>query len=118
MKLLNNADVISREGEKTKLMITAERQKVVEKEAETERKKALIGEKQLSLLPHIWVYLHYSLINLCDSIDRSSICTLPSEAEKVAEVAKIQWGQKIMEKESERKIAEIEGASSDLLYHG
>jgi hypothetical protein len=27
----------------------------------------------------------------------------------VAEVAKIQWEQKIMEKESEKKIAEIEG---------
>ena len=32
-----------REGEKTKLLIMVERQKVVEKEAETERKKALIG---------------------------------------------------------------------------
>jgi len=62
----------SMEGEKTKLMITAERQKVVEKEAETERKRAII------------------------------------EAEKVAFVAKIQWDQKIMEKESEKKMAEIE----------
>ena len=34
-----------REGERTKLMITAERQKVVEKEAETERKRAVIGMK-------------------------------------------------------------------------
>ena len=33
----------NREGERTKLMITAERQKVVEKEAETERKRAVIG---------------------------------------------------------------------------
>ena len=32
-----------------------------------------------------------------------------SEAEKVAFVAKIQWDQKIMEKESEKKMAEIEG---------
>ena len=32
-----------------------------------------------------------------------------SEAEKVALVAKIQWDQKIMEKESEKKMAEIEG---------
>jgi len=62
----------SMEGEKTKLLITAERQKVVEKEAETERKRAII------------------------------------EAEKVAFVAKIQWEQKIMEKESEKKMAEIE----------
>lgn len=33
----------SRESEKTKLLIAAQKQKVVEKEAETERKKALIG---------------------------------------------------------------------------
>ncbi|XP_064623493.1 erlin-2-B-like [Lineus longissimus] len=62
----------SMEGEKSKLLITVERQKVVEKEAETERKKAVI------------------------------------EAEKAAQVSKIQWGQKIMEKESQRKISEIE----------
>lgn len=60
------------EGEKTKLLISVQHQKLVEKEAETERKKALI------------------------------------EAEKVAQVAKIQYDQKIMEKESEKKIAEIE----------
>merc|ERR1712045_466703 len=35
------------EGEKTKLLITTQRQKVVEKEAETERKKAIIeAEKE------------------------------------------------------------------------
>ena len=33
-----------REAEKTKLLITAQKQKVVEKEAETERKKAVIGK--------------------------------------------------------------------------
>jgi len=60
------------EGEKTQLLITIQHQKVVEKEAETERKKAII------------------------------------EAEKVASVAKIQFEQKIMEKESEKKIADIE----------
>ena len=32
-----------REAEKTKLMISAQKQKVVEKEAETDRKKAVIG---------------------------------------------------------------------------
>ena len=32
-----------REAEKTKLLITAQKQKVVEKEVETERKKAVIG---------------------------------------------------------------------------
>lgn len=60
------------EGEKTKLLIAEQRQKVVEKDAETERKKALI------------------------------------EAEKVAAVAKIQYEQKIMEKESLKRISEIE----------
>lgn len=34
---------LTRESEKTKLLIAAQKQKVVEKEAETERKKALIG---------------------------------------------------------------------------
>lgn len=34
---------IFREGEKTKLLIAVQRQKVVEKDAETERKKAVIG---------------------------------------------------------------------------
>ena len=33
-----------REAEKTKLMIATEKQKVIEKEAETERKRAVIGE--------------------------------------------------------------------------
>jgi hypothetical protein len=60
------------EAEKTKLLISIQHQKVVEKEAETERKKAII------------------------------------EAEKIAHVAKIQYEQKIMEKESEKKIGEIE----------
>ena len=32
------------EGEKTKLLISVQHQKVVEKEAETERKKAIIGK--------------------------------------------------------------------------
>ena len=32
-----------------------------------------------------------------------------SEAEKHAQVAKINWNMKIMEKESEQKISEIEG---------
>uniref|UniRef100_A0A2K6LPR2 Erlin n=3 Tax=Cercopithecidae TaxID=9527 RepID=A0A2K6LPR2_RHIBE len=63
------------ESEKTKLLIAAQKQKVVEKEAETERKKALI------------------------------------EAEKVAQVAEITYGQKVMEKETEKKISEIEDAA-------
>ncbi|KAM4677572.1 erlin-2 isoform 1-T2 [Discoglossus pictus] len=60
------------ESEKTKLLIAAQKQKVVEKEAETERKKAVI------------------------------------EAEKVAQVAEIKFEQKVMEKETEKKISEIE----------
>ncbi|KAL9985128.1 hypothetical protein ACROYT_G007496 [Oculina patagonica] len=63
------------EGEKTKLLIAQQKQKVVEKEAETERKKAVI------------------------------------EAEKAAQVSKIQYDQKIMEKESLRKMSEIEDTS-------
>ena len=35
---------IFREAEKTKLLIATQKQKVVEKEAETERKKAIIGK--------------------------------------------------------------------------
>uniref|UniRef100_A0A069DS77 Putative prohibitin-related membrane protease subunit n=1 Tax=Panstrongylus megistus TaxID=65343 RepID=A0A069DS77_9HEMI len=60
------------ENEKTKLLIAHEHQKVVAKDAETERKKALI------------------------------------EAEKVAQVSRIQYDQKIMEKESLQKMSEIE----------
>lgn len=63
------------EAEKTKLLIATQKQKVVEKEAETERKKAII------------------------------------EAEKTASVAKIQWEQKVMEKESERRMSEIEDST-------
>uniref|UniRef100_A0A3B3VIR9 ER lipid raft associated 2 n=1 Tax=Poecilia latipinna TaxID=48699 RepID=A0A3B3VIR9_9TELE len=60
------------ESEKTKLLISQQTQKVVEKEAETERIKAVI------------------------------------EAEKVAQVAEIKFGQKVMEKKTEKKISEIE----------
>lgn len=60
------------EAEKTKLLIAIQHQKVVEKEAETERKKALI------------------------------------EAEKVSQVAKIHYDQQIMEKESQKKMSELD----------
>merc|ERR1719334_2196959 len=60
------------EAEKTKLLISTQRQKVIEKDAETERKKAVI------------------------------------EAEKEAQVAKIQYERKILEKESLQKMAKIE----------
>merc|ERR1719219_2776751 len=60
------------EAEKSKLLIAEQRQKVVEKEAETERKKAVI------------------------------------EAEKAAQVNKIQYEAKIVEKESLQKMSKIE----------
>merc|ERR1719445_590153 len=60
------------EAEKTQLLISNARQKVVEKEAETARKKAVI------------------------------------EAEKEAHVAQIQYQRKVQEKESIRKMEEIE----------
>ncbi|XP_035256325.1 erlin-1 [Anguilla anguilla] len=60
------------EAEKTRLLITVQTQKVVEKEAETERKKAII------------------------------------EAQKSAQVAEINFQQKVMEKETEKRISEIE----------
>ncbi|KAK2845334.1 hypothetical protein Q7C36_010188 [Tachysurus vachellii] len=60
------------ETERTKLLVAAQTQKVVEKEAETERKRALI------------------------------------EAEKIAQVSEIKFGQKVMEKQTEKKISEIE----------
>lgn len=40
-----------RESEKTKLLISQQTQKVVEKEAETERIKAVIGEKRKKSKP-------------------------------------------------------------------
>ncbi|CAG9767300.1 unnamed protein product [Ceutorhynchus assimilis] len=60
------------EGEKTKLLISIEHQRVVEKDAETDRKRAII------------------------------------DAEKEALVAKIQFDQKIMEKESLQRMSQIE----------
>jgi len=60
------------ESERTKLLIAVQHQKVVEKEAETERKKAII------------------------------------EAEKGQQVAKIHYDQQIMEKESQKKMSELE----------
>ena len=70
------------EAEKTKLLITTQRQKVVEKEAETERKKAVI------------------------------------EAEKEAQVAKIQYERMTMEKQIEDSIhLAREKAKSDAEFY-
>lgn len=63
------------EAERTKLLIAIQHQKVVEKEAETERKKAVI------------------------------------EAEKAQQVAKIGYDQQIMEKESQKRMSELEDAA-------
>lgn len=60
------------EAEKTQLLISIEHQKVVEKDAETERKKAII------------------------------------EAEKQSQISRIQYEQKITEKESLQRIQQIE----------
>lgn len=77
------------EAEKTKLMIATQAQKVIEQEAETDRRRATI------------------------------------EAEKVREVSKIRMEQQITEKESQKKIQEIEDemslsrskASADAQYY-
>ncbi|RCN49112.1 Erlin-2-A family protein, partial [Ancylostoma caninum] len=63
------------EAEKTKLLVATQHQKVVEKEAETERKKAVI------------------------------------EAEKKAQVAAIMHKQTIAEKETQKKISQLEDES-------
>ena len=42
----------SMEAEKTKLLIAEQRQRVVEKEAETERRRAVIGQFYSSLVGH------------------------------------------------------------------
>ena len=70
--------ILYREAERTKLLIATEKQKVIEKEAETERKRAII------------------------------------EAKKQAEVANITYSQMIMEKDSQRKMSEIEGKNNQI----
>lgn len=39
---------------------------------------------------------------------------MPAEAEKVAQVAEIKFGQKVMEKETEKKISAIEGLHPEM----
>ncbi|WKY04351.1 hypothetical protein Q1695_005393 [Nippostrongylus brasiliensis] len=69
------------EAEKTKLLVATQHQKVVEKEAETERKKAVIGK--------------FKFI----------------KAEKKAQVAAIMHKQTIAEKETQKKISQLEDES-------
>lgn len=50
------------ESEKTKLLISTQRQKVIEKDAETERKKAVIeAEKEAQVNPSIFEVPRYKL---------------------------------------------------------
>lgn len=91
---------VFRESEKTKLLISQQTQKVVEKEAETERIKAVIGEKHVG--DRGWGGVE-------GTAEGSNTCLCFVEAEKVAQVAEIKYGQKVMEKETEKKISEIEG---------
>ncbi|KAK2093663.1 Erlin-2 [Saguinus oedipus] len=126
------------ESEKTKLLIAAQKQKVVEKEAETERKKALIGLNVVlgfcslahptlpvcALTAILWGLFsragppghsargkgEISQTLKCQN-PKSFLTVIFSEAEKVAQVAEITYGQKVMEKETEKKISEIEDAA-------
>lgn len=95
-----------REAEKTRLLITAQTQKVVEKEAETERKKAIIGILEGAFL---MTCFHVKLLGRIVPYFALSYFTL--EAQKMAQVAEIHFQQKVMEKETEKKISEIEGLS-------
>lgn len=73
----------------------------MEKEAETERKKAIIGKERICVTWFIDIVTgFFSLFHLFVFI---------LEAQKVAQVAEIHFKQKIMEKETEKKISEIEG---------
>ncbi|KAJ1346465.1 Erlin [Parelaphostrongylus tenuis] len=71
------------EAEKTRLLVATQHQKVVEKEAETERKKAVIR-----FVGHVL-----------------------TEAEKKAQVAAIMQKQTISEKETQKKISQLEDES-------
>jgi len=55
--------LVSREAEKTKLLIAVQKQKVIEKEAETERKKAIIGELLLVIVTHLHILDKYHIIS-------------------------------------------------------
>lgn len=98
---------VCRESEKTKLLISQQTQKVVEKEAETERIKAVIGEKGQRKTTVVQV-CHWVTLNLLQ-VGNSEMFLCFLEAEKVAQVAEIKFGQKVMEKETEKRISQIEG---------
>lgn len=104
--------LVYREAEKTKLLISQQKQKVVEKEAETDRKKAVIGWYKHALLVTQYMYeivvtdlLSFGV--LCIYISIYIECLFLAEAEKVAQVAEIQYNQKIMEKKKQKEISEV-----------
>ncbi|CAF87292.1 unnamed protein product, partial [Tetraodon nigroviridis] len=107
------------EAEKTRLLITTQTQRIVEKEAETERKRAIIGNSGRSLPV---TSQQGVCVCVCVCV-RVCICAplmflllskrlFLTEAQKVAQVAEIQFQQKVMEKETEKKISEIEGSTA------
>jgi len=49
---------LCREAEKTKLLIAVQKQKVIEKEAETERKRAIIGKGDPIFIPINYIMAH------------------------------------------------------------
>lgn len=72
---------VCREAEKTRLLITSQTQKVVEKEAETERKKAIIGKFHVVVLSVMQsVTLHDRQVSLfqflMQSCHRVSFCVV------------------------------------------
>ncbi|XP_031696435.1 erlin-1 isoform X2 [Anarrhichthys ocellatus] len=114
------------EAEKTRLLVTAQTQRVVEKEAETERKRAIIGKCAAVLLQisQPGFHLHDGCHNFSGFplFSRSCVTPLspsvntrmffcPTEAQKVAQVAEIHFQQKVMEKETEKRISEIEDSA-------
>ena len=62
--------------------------------------------KQLGIKPHVINVI------LCTADSKCvSLCCVVIEAEKIAQVAKIRFQQKVMEKETEKRISEIEGTT-------
>ena len=70
-----------------------------------------------SLFQEIWVLLTVELACSCDNWMSSCLFIFPNtEAEKIAQVAEITYGQKVMEKETEKRISEIEGEQYFILH--
>lgn len=80
----------------------------MEKEAETERIKAVIGEKLKRDCRVESALFGVSCTQRANMLGCFGVLFFV-EAEKVAQVAEIKFGQKVMEKETEKRISEIEG---------